>query len=71
MGMEIELCVKFMLLQSRIHYEYQPKSFLSCQVHHLTRGVMNSIKDISEDMDNIVIRDYLNAQWPLKLQQNQ
>ncbi|PNY10444.1 exocyst complex component [Trifolium pratense] len=49
--MEIELWVKFMMLETFIRYNMSQETF-GCGVHPLTREVMKCIKDASKDKDN-------------------
>ncbi|GAU13239.1 hypothetical protein TSUD_246090 [Trifolium subterraneum] len=54
---EIELWVKFMVLQSRIHSNFLPETTLGYGIHPLTSGVMNCLKHVSIDMDNKAYSD--------------
>jgi hypothetical protein len=50
--MEIELWNKFMEFEARTHYNSTQEGFVGCGVHPHTRGVMNCIKNVSEDSNN-------------------
>ncbi|GAU13240.1 hypothetical protein TSUD_246100 [Trifolium subterraneum] len=54
---EIELWVKFMVLQSRIRSNFLPEASLGYGIHPLTRGVMNCIRRVCEVTDNIAYFD--------------